>query len=283
MNNAPENSEPQPTPPVDQTSVVIVSCNRVNELRASLTALNAAVHDPALQVIVVDNGSRDGSAALDTEFPAAQFIRLPQNFGLTKALNIGIRATDGNTILFLHDDVEITPASVALLKSELADHSDTGAACPLLLDESGQPALQVRDLPSPGNPDPPFRAGRPGEVPAVRGALMVRRFLLNALRQIDERYGNYGSDIELSMQVKRANKKVVIVEGATAIHHLQTAAESSSAFAADRQLGTAAFLGKYFGFLSKLKYLSGAVLGSLFTFRLGRFRYLVSGQKIDGA
>ena len=53
--------------------------------------------DPGLQIIVVDNGSRDGSASLDSEFPAAQFLRLPQNFGLTKALNIGIRASDGRT------------------------------------------------------------------------------------------------------------------------------------------------------------------------------------------
>jgi len=236
-----------------------------------------------MRVVVVDNGSRDGSASLDSEFPAAQFIRLPQNFGLTKALNIGIRASDDAYVLFLHEDVEILPETVELLRAELDEHHETGAACPLLLDEAGNPAPQVRDLPSPGNPDPAFRPGQSGAVPAVSGAaVMVRRFLLNALRNIDERYGNYGSDIELSMQVRRANKKVVIVEGATAIHRPEPP-DGRAEFVADRQLGTATFLGKYYGFPAKLKYLLGAILGAFFTLKLARLRYLASGQKIDGA
>ena len=236
-----------------------------------------------MKVIVVDNGSRDGSASLDSEFPAAQFIRLPQNFGLTKALNLGIRADDSAYVLFLHEDVEITPEAVELLRAELAQRNETGAACPLLLDESGNAALQVRDMPSAANPDPPFRPGKPGEAPAVsNAAIMVRRFLLNALRNIDERYGNYGSDIELSMQVRRANKKIVIVEGATAVHYPESQ-DQRAEFAADRQLGTATFLGKYYGYPVRLKYMSGAILAAFFTFKLGRLRYLVSGQKIDGA
>ena len=263
--------------------MVIVSCNRVDRLRASLSALHAAVENPALKVIVVDNGSRDGSASLDSEFPATQFIWLPQNFGLTKALNIGIRAGDGAYVLFLHEDAEIQPEAIELLRAELAQRNETGAACPLLLDEAANPAPQVRPLPSPANPDPPFRPGEPGEVPAVSGAaVMVRRFLLNALRNVDERYGNYGSDIELSMQVRRANKKIVIVEGATAIHRPE-GPDPRAEFAADRQLGTATFLGKYYGFPVKLKYMFGAVLTAFFTFKLARLRYLISGEKIDGA
>ncbi len=283
MNNTPENTEQQAPEPVEHVSVVIVSCNRVDALRASLTALNAKVQNPKLHIIVVDNGSRDGSATLDSEFPAAQFIRLPQNFGLTKALNLGIRADDGAYVLFLHEDTEIHPEAVELLRAELEQHSETGAACPLLVDEAGNPVGQIRELPLPANPDPPFRPGKPGEVPAVSGAaIMVRRFLLNALRKIDECYGNSGSDAELSMQVRRANKKIVIVDGVTAVHRPEVKDERAE-FAADRQLGTAAFLGKYHGFPAKLKYLLGAIFGALFTFKLARVRYLVSGQKIDGA
>jgi len=99
---------------------------------------------------------------------------------------------------------------------------------------------------------------------------------------VDERFGNYGSDVELCMQVRRAGKKVVIVEGATAVHRPEPH-EERAAFTADRQLGTAAFLGKYHGFAAKLKYLLGCIFGALFSFKLRRMRYLVSGQKIDGA
>jgi GT2 family glycosyltransferase len=282
-NASPENVETTAPEPVEQVSVVIVSCNRIDALRANLTALNAAVTNPRVQIIVVDNGSRDGSASLDSEFPATQFLRLPQNFGLTKALNIGIRACDGSFVLFLHEDVEIRPETVECLRAELEQNSDTGAACPLLLDAGGNPALQIRDLPTPTAPDPPFRPGKVGAAPAVSGAaIMVRRFLLDAMRRIDERYGNYGSDVELCMQVRRANKKVIIVEGATAVHRPESKDETAP-FAADRQLAEAAFLGKYYGFPAKLKYLLGAIFSALFTFKLGRLRYLVSGQKIDGA
>jgi N-acetylglucosaminyl-diphospho-decaprenol L-rhamnosyltransferase len=281
--NVSAESAPEEIVRVEHVSVVIVSCNRIDSLRASLSALNAAVQNPAMQIIVVDNGSRDGSATLDAEFPAAQFVRLPQNFGLTKALNIGVRAGDGAYVMLLHEDVEIKAEAVALLRAELEGRNETGAACPLLLDEHGNPAPQIRDVPSPGNPDPPFRPGKPGEVPAVTGAaIMVRRFLLNAMRRIDERYGNYGSDIELCMQVGRANKKIVIVEGATAVHRPEPQQQRPE-YAADRKLGTAAYLGKYFGFAANLKYLIGAILGALVTFKLGQVRYLLSGQKIDGA
>jgi N-acetylglucosaminyl-diphospho-decaprenol L-rhamnosyltransferase len=283
LTNKPENPEQQAPEPVDQVSVVIVSCNRIEALRASLTALGAKQPNPALQIVVVDNGSTDGSASLDNEFTATQFLRLPQNFGLTKALNIGIRACDGNYLLFLHEDVEIRPDAVEKLREELANNSDTGGACPLLVDEAGNPMLQVRDLPDPANPDPPFRPGSPGPVPAALGAaIMVRRFLINAMRRVDERYGNYGSDLELAMQVRRANKRIVIVEGATAIHRPQQPDRRPS-FVADRQLGTAAFLGKHHGFVAGLNYRIARTLGALVTFQFGRFRYLIAGQKIDGA
>jgi GT2 family glycosyltransferase len=282
LNKTPENIEPQAPEPAEQVSVVIVSCNRIDALRASLTALNAKAPNPKVQIVVVDNGSRDGGATLDSEFPAAQFLRLPQNFGLTKALNIGLRAADGDWVLFLHEDVEISLEAIERLRAELAEHSETGAACPLLVSETGTPLPQIRDLPSPANPDPPFRPGKPGETPAVSGAaIMVRRFLLNALRKIDERYGNYGSDPELSMQVRRAGKKVIIIEGVTAVHRPEPHVDP--AFEADRQLGTAVFLGKHYGFPAKIKYRMGTIFSALFSFKLARLRYLVSGRKIDGA
>jgi GT2 family glycosyltransferase len=279
---APEPAEQPVAEPVQKVSVVIVSCNRVDALRVSLSALNASVPNPAMQIIVVDNGSRDGSASLDSEFHAAEFKRLPQNFGLTKALNIGIRVSEGDYVLFLHEDAEIKPEAIELLRAELEQRNEIGAACPLLVDDAGAPVLQIRDLPSPAIPDPAFRPGHPGEAPAVSGAaIMVRRFLLNALRKIDERYGNYGSDVELSMQVRRANKKITIVPGATAVHRPDVQDERAE-FSADRLLGTAAFLGKYYGFAVKLRFLAGAILTALFSFKFARFRYLITGQKIDG-
>jgi hypothetical protein len=106
---APQVEERQ-DPPL-RTSVVVVSFNRAAWLRRCLQAVENSEERDRLQAIVVDNGSLDGSAQLDTEFPKAQFIKLPKNFGLTKALNLGWRAADTPYVFFLHEDTEVAPAA----------------------------------------------------------------------------------------------------------------------------------------------------------------------------
>jgi N-acetylglucosaminyl-diphospho-decaprenol L-rhamnosyltransferase len=267
-------------------SVVIVSFNRVDQLRESIQALGTD-H----QVIVVDNGSWDGSENLGAEFPHLRFSRLPKNFGLTKALNIGLRAAEGEYILCLHDDVRITGDAVTRLADFLESRTDVGGACPLLTDASGNPVPQVRALPTPADPDPELRLpsfgpqseGEEINVECVSGAaLMFRAFFLRALRHVDERYGTYGSGIELCAQLRRAAKKVVILHSVTAIHEDEASPVPPGMLAGDRAAGTAAFLGKHHGFVSAIIYRLKTALGALVTFRLSVLGSVLSGQKIDG-
>jgi GT2 family glycosyltransferase len=275
---------PQPEVPERQTpriSVVIVSFNRVEQLRESLKALGSD-H----QIVVVDNGSWDGAETINAEFPALRFSRLPRNFGLTKALNIGLRAAEGEYILWLHDDVRITGEAVTQLADFLESRSDAGGVCPFLTDASGNPAPQVRDLPAPSDPDPELRLPENREeitVACVSGAaLMFRSFFLRALRQVDERYGTYGSAIELCAQMRRASKKVVILHSVTAIHESMASAVPAGTLKGDRAAGTAAFLGKHHGFASSLIYRLKTAVVALFTFRFSVLAGAISGQKIDG-
>ena len=87
-----QNQEQVERPP--RVTVVVVSRNRAALLRRCLESLEKSEGRETLQIVVVDNGSSDGSAQLDIDFPQAQFIRLPKNFGLTKAMNLGLRAAD---------------------------------------------------------------------------------------------------------------------------------------------------------------------------------------------
>jgi GT2 family glycosyltransferase len=262
-------------------SVVIVSFNRVDQLRENLKTLGAD-H----QVVVVDNGSWDGAGSINEEFPYLRFSRLPKNFGLTKALNIGLRAAEGEYILCLHDDVQITGEAVTRLADFLESHGDVGGVCPLLTDAPGNPVPQARTLPTPSHPDPILRLPDSGEeitVECVSGAaLMFRAFFLRALRHIDERYGTYGSSIELCAQIRRAAKKMVILHSVTAIHENGPSPVPPGALAGDRTAGTAAFLGKHHGFMSAFIYRLKTALGALVTFRFSVFGSAVSGQKIDG-
>jgi len=272
-----EVAAPQPK----RVSVVIVSFNRADQLRQSLASLGEA-H----QVLVVDNGSTDGSPAVEGEFPASRFIRLPKNFGLTKALNIGVRAAEGECVLLLHDDTRITGDAVSRLADFLAARQDAGAVAPLLTTETGEPAPQIRPLPTPAAPDPSFQPATGADemtAESVSGAaIMFRTFYLRALRQIDERYGVYGSAIELCAQVRRSGKKIVIRRDITAVHLALPSPLGRADLQGDRAAGTAGFLSKHYGFMPGLLYRIKTGLAAALTFRFKVAAGAFAGQKVDG-
>ena len=262
--------------------MVVVSHNRKPLLEACLASLEASEGRENLQIVVVENGSRDGAEALDAEFPRVQWIRLPKNFGLTKAMNLGWRAADAELVLFLHDDTEVEPGTVLRLAEALETRPEVGAVCPLLVDGEGHPAPQLGTLP----PDGEWRPAEPsGSDPVAVGyprgaALMTRVALIRAVRQIDERFGQFGADADLAANFRRASKKVLLLPDVKVRHHGTpgyTAEES-----ADFLLARASYLGKYQGFGPGLLARLGAVFGPLVGFRFGEFKNTLAGQKIDG-
>ena len=261
---------------------MVVSHNRAERLRRCLESLEQSEEREKLEIIVVDNGSRDGSAALDGDFPNVRFIPLPKNFGLTKAWNLGWRAAGAEYVFFLHDDAEVEPPAARLLADTLDANPDAAAACPLLVNAEGLPAPQLGALP----PDGEYTAAEvsgadPVPVRYPRGAaLMIRVFVIKTVRQIDERYGQFGADADLAAQIWRASKKILLVPAARARH--TGGAARSAVEGADFQIGRAVFVNKYSGFAAGLKTKIGAALGALVCFRLSEFSNLLSGQKIDG-
>jgi GT2 family glycosyltransferase len=263
--------------------VVVVSRNREHLLRKCLESVEKADGRDSIQLLVVDNGSAaELGSAIETDFPRVQLIRLPKNFGLTKALNIGWRAADAEYVLFLHDDTEIEPAVPMALADVLDSHPEASAVCPLLVDEEGRPAPQLGNLPPDGQWRPAQVEGSdavPVEYP--RGAaLMVRVYSIKAIRQIDERYGQFGSDADLAAQIHRASKKVLMLP-TVRVKHVDNRAYTPQE-CADFLLARAVFHGKYMGFAAGLRARLASVFGPLLGFRLGEFSATLSGQKIDG-
>jgi GT2 family glycosyltransferase len=268
-----------PAPP--RVAVLVVSHDRVELLRRCLDSLERADARETFEVVVVDNGSTDGSARLDADFPAVRFIRLPKNFGLTKALNIGIRSVETEYVLLLHEDAELERESVRLLTGTLDTRPDAAAVCPLLVDAEGRPAPQLGNLPPDDRYRPAAPSGEPAAVDYARGAaIMVRMFFLRAMRRIDERYGQFGSDADLAMQVRRGSKRTLLVPAARVRHHGRQ--ENPSIRRADVRIGRAVWMGKYRGLGAGLAARLGSIVEPLVTLRLGEFRYTVSFQKIDG-
>lgn len=262
--------------------MVVVSRNREALLRRCLESLRDSQGQEALQTIVVDNGSTDGSAQLEAEFPQLRLFRLPKNFGLTKALNIGWRAAEAEYVLFLHDDTEVAPDAIDRLAAVLDANATAAAVCPLLVDGEGQPAPQLGSLP----PDGQWRSAQPASAEPLaveypRGAaLMVRSFVIKSIRQIDERYGQFGSDADLAAQIRRGSRQILLVPQARVRHH--GGRDLSADRHADFLLGRAVFLGKHHGFAAGLQARLAAILGPLAGFRWGVLRHTLSGQKIDG-
>lgn len=275
----PEETKQESAPP--KVSVIVTSHNRAELLRRCLEALEASEGREKLQIVVVDNGSTDGSAQLESDFPNIQFLRLPRNFGLTKALNIGIRAADADYLFLLHEDTEVAPETARVLAEGLDAYPDAGAVCPLLVNAEGRPAPQVGDYPPSGVFQPVAAGSDPVPVDYASGAaLMFRSFFFKAMRLVDERYGQFGGDAELCFKIRSAGKRILILPATRALHHGRT--ETSSLRQADFRQGAAVFIAKHYGFAAGIKARLAAIFSALGRFRFGELSALISSQKIDG-
>lgn len=88
-------------------AIVILTWNGLELTRRCLTSLQLSMLPPNVHVIVVDNGSQDGTPAYIRSLPNITLIENGRNLGYAKAVNIGIRAAVSDAdIVLLNNDVE---------------------------------------------------------------------------------------------------------------------------------------------------------------------------------
>jgi GT2 family glycosyltransferase len=291
-----------------KVSVVIVSFNNAAALRRCLTALEASRGREAFEILVVDSGSMDECPRMDTEFPGINLLRLPRNFGLVKALNIGMRTAVGEFFLFLEPEMEVSPDTVSSLAALLEAAPDAVSVCPLIVSPAGETLTRLHPLPLPAEL---WQAWRDGDFQGWTGpetalepieadylkppALMVRGNFMRGLRYIDERYGHHGWDLEICTQIRRASRKILLLPSARAVAHSSALPAFSTGarglLAADRALGAAVWCGKHYGWFQGFKFRLAATflsLGRLLGLRDAGYQFsllscLLSGQKVDGS
>jgi len=121
-------------------SVVIVSYNTIDVTRRCLQCIVDGASDISLELYVVDNASRDGSADMvRQEFPAFQLIQNDCNLGVAAATNQGLRSSRGRYILSMNSDVLVPPGSLARLVRFMDAHPDAGGATPRLVLQTKEP------------------------------------------------------------------------------------------------------------------------------------------------
>ncbi len=132
-------------------SAVIVTWNSAADVVECLTSLARELEAFTSEIIVVDNGSRDGT--LDTVrdvAPSARVIANQDNRGLAAANNQGLAAATGSIVLICNPDVVFRPGSVTAMVDVLERHPRAGWVVPRLLHEDGAVQTSVGDLPTLG-------------------------------------------------------------------------------------------------------------------------------------
>ena len=210
-------------------TLIVVNWNRKLLLRACLAGVQAQTR-PAEQVIVVDNGSTDGSVEmLRAEFPEVSVIRNTDNRGFCAANNQGIGAARGDLIALLNNDAEADAHWLAALERVFAEQPSVGMAAskilvyedPRRIDKAGH--LIYPDGQNRGRGTGAVDRGQFDRVEEVLWpdgcAAMYRKSMLDRIGGFDEDFFAYGDDAELGLRARIAGWKCVYTPHAVVRHH----------------------------------------------------------------
>jgi GT2 family glycosyltransferase len=114
-------------------SVVIPNWNGAHHLPTCVNALRAQTY-PAVEVIVADNASTDGSRELLAgQYPEVRLVALPENRGFTGACNAGMEAANGEFVALLNNDTEADPGWIAAVVDMFNRHPEAGLVASKML------------------------------------------------------------------------------------------------------------------------------------------------------
>jgi len=215
-------------------SVIVVNWNRCNLLRLCLQSLSKQ-EDVSFEVIVVDNGSTDGSVEMvRSEFHSGQpftlnLIENKENLGFCAANNQGIAAARGDFVALLNNDAEADARWLASLLQAFCGRPQVGMAASKIMahedsrviDKAGH--LIYLDGQNRGRGSGQLDRGqfdRPEEVLWPDGcAAMYRRSMLDRIGGFDEDFFAYADDAELGLRARIAGWTCYYVPGAVVYHH----------------------------------------------------------------
>lgn len=131
-------------------SLVVPNWNGEALLAANLPSLLEAArrYPGAAELVVVDDGSSDGSVALvEKRFPEARLVVHERNRGFGAACGTGVSASRQPLVVLLNSDVRVAPDFLEPLERAFATDASTFAASPLIFDPDGSPANYTLSVP----------------------------------------------------------------------------------------------------------------------------------------
>lgn len=209
-------------------SVVIPNWNGEKLLPLCLDSLRRQTY-PHLEVIVADNGSTDGSVALlACDYPEVRVVALAENRGYAGGVNAGFRAADGQVLVAFNNDAEADPRWIEELVAALERHPQAGMVTSRvrLFDRRDylHTAGDFYGLDGiPGNrgvwgPDGPAYDEETRVFGAAGVASAYRRAMLDEIGLLDESFGSYLEDVDLSWRAQLAGYGCIYAPRAVVYH-----------------------------------------------------------------
>jgi GT2 family glycosyltransferase len=221
-------------------AVVIPNWNGRHLLNRCLRTLQAQTLQD-VQIVVVDNGSTDGSVDwIALHFPTVHIIANPTNQGFAAAINQGIRATNTPFVATLNNDTQPDPTWLAALLEAVQPYPRVGMGAskmlfahrPHLINSTGIAidragiAWDRRGGEPDTHPDP-----HPTDVfGPCAGAALYRRAMLDQIGLFDPDFFAYLEDVDLAWRAQRAGWRCLYVPTARVLHHHSATGVEGSPF-----------------------------------------------------
>lgn len=210
----------------NRVSVVVPNYNGIVFVERCFKAL---IKDaPKAELLLVDNGSTDGSRELTARrFPQVRIIALKENYGFCRAANEGMKAASSPYVILLNNDTEVLPGFTKALVSALQLEPrafSAGAKMiqlhhPEKIDDAGNFYCALGWAFARGKDKSVEYYEEPDEIfAACGGAVIYRKAVLERIGYLDESHFAYLEDIDLGWRAKTAGWKNIYAPEAKVLH-----------------------------------------------------------------
>lgn len=214
-----------------KVSAIVVNWNGKGVLSGCLRSLLDQDYED-LEILVVDNGSEDGSQVLvKNDFPSVQLIEIEENLGFGSAVNRGFQKANGEYFIFLNNDLALQSDCVRQLVALLDSDPTVGAAIPKILyysESDKDPAVRINSfgvlinftgIACPNLIDQPDRPDLPLTETACGGIFMLPRKVYESVGGFDEDLFLYHEDHDLSWRIRMMGWKLMVTPKSICSHH----------------------------------------------------------------
>jgi GT2 family glycosyltransferase len=210
-------------------TVTIATFDGRELLGGVLDSLRAQTIAAEIEVVVIDDGSSDGTAAwLAEQRPEVELIAHEANLGVTRSLNEGLQLARGEYLALLNNDVELAPDCLERLLQDLREHPRAAVTTPKLLDFHDRSRLDgagdtysrwgMATRRGHGEPDR-GQYDAPGQVMGASAAVAVyRREAIQQVGGMDEDFFAYLEDVDWSLRARLAGWECRYEPAAVAFH-----------------------------------------------------------------